>query len=127
MPNRRTRDRQLAKLAQRRAAERRKQRRQRILAAAVAFAVAGAGLGIGLFLWLRGPGPKAAASSKKGSTVACGGTVPAAASVKKAQFKKPPPVTIKPKKTYTATMETSCGTIQLLLDPTDAPITVNSF
>jgi cyclophilin family peptidyl-prolyl cis-trans isomerase len=126
MPNRRTRDRQLAKLAARRAAARHKQRRQRILAAAVGIAVAAAGIGVGLFLWLRGPGPKAAASSKA-STVACGAKVPAAASVKKPEFKKAPPITIKPKKTYTATMETSCGTIKLLLDPTDASIAVNSF
>src|SRR5438445_4321511 len=127
MPNRRTRDRQLAKLAQRRAAARRKQRRQRILAAAVGIAVAMAGLGVGLFLWLRGPSPKAAASSKNVSTIACGGTKPAAAAVTKPQFKTAPPLTVNPKKTYTATITTSCGTIQLLLDPKTAPIAVNSF
>jgi len=134
MPNRRTRDRHLAKLASRRAAERRKKRRQRILAAVVGIAVAAAGIGVGIAFLLKGT-PKATAAKSKTSPspsasaggVACGGSVPKAASVKKPQFKKAPPVTIDPKKTYTVTMKTSCGTIVLMLDPGDAPITVNSF
>jgi len=127
MPNRRTRDRHLAKLAARRAASRRKRRRDRILAGAVGAAVALAGIGVGVYLITRGPAPKAAASKATTAAVACGGTKPAAASVAKPKFTKAPPLTIDPKKTYTVTMQTSCGTIQLLLDPKDAPIAVNSF
>jgi cyclophilin family peptidyl-prolyl cis-trans isomerase len=125
MANRRTRDRQLAKLAARRAAERNRKRRQRLLAAAVGMAVALAGIGVLVVVLTRGPKPKAAASPK--STIACGASKPAAASVTKPQFKKAPRATVNPKKTYTVTMETSCGTIQLLLDPADAPIATNSF
>jgi len=47
--------------------------------------------------------------------------------VTKSQFKKAPPLTVDPKKTYTVTMQTSCGTIQLLLDPKDAPVAVNNL
>src|SRR5688500_20146532 len=38
-----------------------------------------------------------------------------------------PPMTTDPKKTYTATMETTAGTITIQLDPTIAPQHVNSF
>jgi cyclophilin family peptidyl-prolyl cis-trans isomerase len=134
MPNRKTRDRHLAKLASRRAMERRKKRRQRILAGSVGAAIAVAGIGVGLAFMLRGT-PKAAAakprptasSTPSATSVACGGSKPASASVTKPQFQKAPPLTISPKKTYKVTMNTSCGTIQLLLDPKDAPIAVNSF
>jgi peptidylprolyl isomerase len=134
MPNRRTRDRHLAKLAARRQAERRRKRRQRILAAIVGIAVAAAGIGVGIFFLVQGS-PKATAAKSKTSPspsvsaggVACGGTKPRAASVKKPQFKRPPAMSIDAKKTYTVTMKTSCGTIVLRLDPTDAPIAVNSF
>ena len=127
MPNRKTRDRQLAKLAARRAAVRRKKRRDRILAIAVAAAVALAGIGVGIYLVVRGPAAKPAASKSSSATVACGGKKPLAASVTKSQFKKAPPLTVDPKKTYTVTMQTSCGTIQLLLDPKDAPVAVNNL
>jgi cyclophilin family peptidyl-prolyl cis-trans isomerase len=42
-------------------------------------------------------------------------------------FKEPPPMTIDAAKKYTATMETSCGKIEIDLDPKAAPKTVNSF
>jgi cyclophilin family peptidyl-prolyl cis-trans isomerase len=38
-----------------------------------------------------------------------------------------PPLTIDPAKQYTATMDTTCGTITIALDAKDAPQTVNSF
>lgn len=44
-----------------------------------------------------------------------------------ATYKKAPAMTIDPTKTYTATMTTSCGTITMVLDPKEAPKTVNSF
>lgn len=70
------------------------------------------------------PTPTASASA---SAVACGGSVPKAASVAKPQYSKPPKMTISTSKTYTATMVTSCGTIVIRLDPKAAPNTVNSI
>ena len=43
------------------------------------------------------------------------------------QYSAPPAMTIDANKTYTATMETSLGTIKLELDPKSAPGHVNSF
>jgi cyclophilin family peptidyl-prolyl cis-trans isomerase len=43
------------------------------------------------------------------------------------KFDAAPEMTIDPNKTYTATMVTSKGTMELLLDPLGAPKTVNSF
>src|ERR1041384_2517539 len=43
------------------------------------------------------------------------------------QYSAPPPMTIDPKKTYTATIETTAGTIKVELDPKNAPQHVNSF
>src|SRR6266700_1678797 len=140
MPSRRqTRGRQLAKLAARRAAERQRKRRQRLLAISIAMAAALGGL-IFAVIALAGGSSKPVASPTKKPTpgptaaptptvlpVACGGTVPTANSVKKPQFKKPPKTTIDTRKKYLMTMETSCGTIKIELDPTEAPNTVNSL
>ena len=60
MSRRKTRDRQLAKLAARRAAERRRKRRQRITAGVVAFAVAAAG---GIFAFVAFTGGKSKPSA----------------------------------------------------------------
>src|SRR5437870_7031072 len=140
MTRRRTRDRHLSKLAARRAAERRKKRRQRIIAATVAIVVAAAGIGYGLYVLVHSttskakpsasgatptPTPSASASATP-TIVACGGTVPAAAAKKKTLYKKAPAFTINKNKSYTATIETSCGTIVVKLDPKGAPNTVNS-
>ena len=43
------------------------------------------------------------------------------------QFSEPPPMCIDPSKRYTATMETSMGTITIALDAATAPLTVNNF
>jgi len=139
MTRRRTRDRHLSKLAARRAAERRRRRRQRIIAATVAIVVGAAGVGYGLYVLVHSttskakpsasgatPTPSASASATPAS-VACGGTVPSAASKKKTLYKKAPATTINKSKSYTATIETSCGTIVVKLDPKGAPNTVNSF
>jgi peptidylprolyl isomerase len=42
-------------------------------------------------------------------------------------FDAAPPMVIDPAKTYTATMVTSKGTLEILLDPLGAPATVNNF
>lgn len=129
--SRKTRDRQLAKLYERRRQERHHRRRQRLVAATVGILVALGGVGGGLFLLAKGGKPKAQASgspSPSGSPgVACGGSVPGAASKKQPSYKKPPKMTIDTSKTYTATVVTSCGMIEIELDPKLAPNTVNSF
>jgi peptidyl-prolyl cis-trans isomerase B (cyclophilin B) len=43
------------------------------------------------------------------------------------QYASPPPMTIDPKKNYTATIETSLGMIEVEFYPKDAPGHVNSF
>ena len=43
------------------------------------------------------------------------------------KFSAAPPMIIDPAKTYTATMVTSKGTLEIILDPLAAPTTVNSF
>jgi cyclophilin family peptidyl-prolyl cis-trans isomerase len=137
--SRKTRDRQLARLAERRRRERVRRRRQRILATAVAVAIAVGGLGFaGYAFLLNNPKKKPAAASSPSPTptptssptpavVACGGTKPKAASIKKKTYKKAPKMTIDRNKSYRAIMKTSCGTIELELDPKLAPNTVNSF
>jgi peptidyl-prolyl cis-trans isomerase B (cyclophilin B) len=130
--SKKTRDRQLARLYERRRRERLHKHRQRLVAATVGILVALGGVGGGLFLLAKGGKPKALASgspspSTSAGGVACGGTVPAAASKNKPSYKKPPKMTIDTSKTYTATMVTSCGTIEIKLDPKLAPNTVNSL
>jgi cyclophilin family peptidyl-prolyl cis-trans isomerase len=130
VPSRKSRERQLAKLAARRAAERRRRRRRRILALSVGAAVAVAGVGGALYTVMRGGGRSAAARPTPTASVApvaCGGSVPAAASVPKPTFRKPPPMRIDLDRTYTAVVRTSCGTIRLRLFPKQAPLAVNSF
>jgi cyclophilin family peptidyl-prolyl cis-trans isomerase len=134
--SRKTRERQLAKLAARRA-ERRHKRRQRIVATAVGlFLVVGLISGLGVVFLTGGKAKTAAKPSPRGtptptvspgSSVACGASVPEGVFVDKPSFKKAPPLTIDKSKTYTATMKTSCGTIELELFPKEAPLAVNSF
>jgi cyclophilin family peptidyl-prolyl cis-trans isomerase len=46
---------------------------------------------------------------------------------KSQRFREPPEMGIDPAKRYTATMETSLGTLVIALDPAAAPKTVNNF
>src|ERR671931_491087 len=143
MPSKRSRERQLAKLAARRAAERKRKRRQRILAISIATAVFVGGFGFLAFALLRS-NPKGKPSAKSSpsvspsaspsasptasaAAVACGGKVPAAASRKKPSYSKPPKMTINKKRHYIATFQTSCGTFKVRFDPKTAPNTVNSL
>jgi cyclophilin family peptidyl-prolyl cis-trans isomerase len=48
-------------------------------------------------------------------------------SPKSTTFKTAPPMTIDPKKTYTAVLDTSCGKITIALDAKNAPKAVNNF
>jgi cyclophilin family peptidyl-prolyl cis-trans isomerase len=154
--SKRSRDRQLAKLAARRQAERTAAMRRRNLmvggiAGVLALVVVIGGLSV-----LLGDGtqaasptvtpsasptsslsPSVAPGTKTGTVtptaanesgeVACGADAPAQAGKPKPQFAGPPPMKIDPKATYTATMRTSCGTIVIELDAKRAPQTVNSF
>ena len=133
MANKRTRERQLAKLAARRQAERAGQvrRRNRIVAGAAGIVAAAVVATAGFALIGDGDegatSPTPSVSTTPGPTVACRADVPKAAAKPKPTFDKAPRLTIDPKATYTATMVTSCGTIVIELDVKDAPETVNSF
>jgi peptidyl-prolyl cis-trans isomerase B (cyclophilin B) len=133
MPNRRTRNRQLARVAQRRYAERRRQQRRRTAIIAIGLVIGLAGVGIAgyAFVTRSEPAPAASGSASPSASaepkVACRGSVPSAADVKKPQFDEAPPMSIDASKTYTATMATSCGTIEIRLLADSAPQTVNSF
>jgi cyclophilin family peptidyl-prolyl cis-trans isomerase len=52
---------------------------------------------------------------------------PDGSSPQRQKFDAAPEMIIDPTKTYTATMVTSKGTLEILLDPLAAPVTVNSF
>lgn len=88
--------------------------------------------GLGLYLF-NGNDSEAASPSPTTSgspadpTVACGGAVPPDAGVTKPTFAKVPKMTIDPARTYTATINTSCGQIRVLLNQEAAPIGVNNF
>ena len=76
------------------------------------------------------PGKKTGTVSFQGqppAKVACGAAVPAALNKPKPQFGSPPPQTIDPAKTYTATFDTSCGNFSVQLDPAGTPLAVNNF
>jgi cyclophilin family peptidyl-prolyl cis-trans isomerase len=153
--SKRSRDRQLAKLAARRQAERDAAIRRRNLIMGSAFGVLGLVVVIvGLSLLLSddttaspsasssaspstSASPSAAPGTKTGTVtptaandsgeVACGAKAPAQAGKPKPQFAGPPPMKIDTKATYRATMVTSCGTIVIELEAKRAPQTVNSF
>jgi cyclophilin family peptidyl-prolyl cis-trans isomerase len=136
--SKRSRERQLAKLAARRQAERdaQRRRRDRILGMAgivIAIVLVGA---LGVFAFGGNGGDQASATPSASSSaspsattppVACDGKVPKAAGATKPTFQKAPAMMIDPAKTYTATMETSCGKVVIDLDAKHAPIGVNSF
>jgi cyclophilin family peptidyl-prolyl cis-trans isomerase len=139
-----TRAKQLAKAHQRRKAERRHhERRRQVTAIVVALAIALVGGGVAVAAFSGGDETAAsatgatAASGASGETstvkpqpgpkeVACGGEEPEDALEPKPQFSQPEQV-IKQGKTYTAQMQTSCGTITIELLADQAPQTVNSF
>jgi peptidyl-prolyl cis-trans isomerase B (cyclophilin B) len=149
MSKRKTRERQLARYQARRESERRRRRRQRIVAAIVAFAIAGAGVVFAAVLIIGdgdpdpsttptatdSPSPTPSVSPTPSPTaepvpVACDGEVPEAANTPvedRPTFRRLPRLTVDLDATYTATVETSCGTMTIELLPRQAPYTVNSF
>src|SRR4051812_30128608 len=127
-PNRRTRDRQLRKLHERRIAERHKQQRQRALTMIVASVLVLA-LAVGLVLVLTNRKKPSAAATPPPTTTShtatptasaspgssCGYTTKAEATGDKGA-QPPPTFTIDVTKKYTATVETSMGTFVVALD-----------
>ena len=154
MPSK-TRERQLAKGAERRRLERERARRRRMIALGAGGAIAGAlVIALGYTVVTRGDagGANAGATSstspteqpnakppkqtgtvtaeaKPPATVACGASVPAAAKTPKPQFDHAPTVdqALAKHTDYTAVIETSCGDITISLDRKAAPQTVASF
>jgi cyclophilin family peptidyl-prolyl cis-trans isomerase len=131
MGNKRARDRQLAKLAARRQAERHRQQRRRRRTVGAISVVVVIGLGATAVAMLTGGGsPKASATPTATSSATvelCTGKAPKAAGEEKPTFEKAPAMAIDRKATYTATMKTSCGTVEMELYPDVAPVGVNSF
>ena len=70
------------------------------------------------------PAPFAAAPPAVSST---SGRLPAETAARNGFYTAPPPMTIDPKKTYTATITTPRGDIVIRLHPDRAPETVNNF
>jgi cyclophilin family peptidyl-prolyl cis-trans isomerase len=148
MGNKRARDRQLAKLAARRQAERRARQRRRGRIVTIVAVVAIGLAGTGLWVLAADDEPAAAPSSQPAASaspdrseplgtvqneadipadVACGASAPRGAASAKPQFAKPPPQRVDPEAAYTATIATSCGEIAVELDPANTPIAVNNF
>lgn len=142
--SKRSRERQLAKLAARRASERFRRERKRkaaLSAAAVVVAILGGFLAWRTFFAeeekpkqrtedvARGTGERTGTVKPKPGPkeVACGGEVPKQAGKPKPQFDGPPPMSLIDGSTYVAVLETSCGTIEIELLSARAPETVNSF
>ena len=147
MPSR-SRDRQLAKQhARRQAARQAADRRRKVTAGAVGAAIGVIAIVAGSFILFGGdddpsatPSPTASSTAPAGGggrvtpvvappeIVACGADVPSDAGKAKRQYPAAPAVdTIDPGATYTATIETSCGTVVLELFPDVAPQAVASF
>ncbi len=145
----RTRERNLAKLAARRQAERMSatRRRNRIIAASAGIVTALVVFALGINLVgdktkpsasptkSVSPTPSQKPGTKTGTVklaatlpkkVACGATAPKVATTAKPQFTAPAQK-IDKKANYTATIQTTCGTIVAELFPKQAPIAVNSF
>jgi peptidyl-prolyl cis-trans isomerase B (cyclophilin B) len=104
--------------ATRRAEERLRRRKRRTM---LGLTVGGVAVGIALILLFT----SVLGGDKKANGVACGGNVPPP--LTKQTFPKEPALTIDQKKTYKATVQTSCGTVSWTMDAAKAPHTVNSF
>lgn len=114
---------------------RRRQRRTRTIATWAGVAVA-IGVGIALFLALSGGDESTPSAAATGTATAsptspasppAGCRPPGTVAPKETSFEKPPPVTVDGSKRYTATLETTCGTLRIDLDPKLARKTVNNF
>jgi cyclophilin family peptidyl-prolyl cis-trans isomerase len=140
--NRKTRERQLSKLAARRANERRRQQRQRLMAGVIGAVVTAAALTVVYFAFLKSDETPAAAPTHTptasaatptptptatGLAATCGYAASSAATGADGAVPPPDKLVIVKKKTYTAVVKTSLGTFQMELFDDQAPCTVNSF
>ena len=123
MSNKRTREKQLQKLAAQRRAKRRRHSRQRWTGIVLVVAVA---LVAGVFLVNEIFFSKSSAPAKAQTASTCSTKAPPTAGEKKKLYKKPAQV-VQAGKTYTAVVDTSCGTFDIKLDQKVAPHTVNSI
>lgn len=120
-----TREKELARSAERRYAERKSHHRKRI--AIVVAAVVGVGaVGLVVFQATR---EKPKSKTEASSAVACGGSVPEGVGVPKPKFEKAPDPNevLDPQTGYSATIATSCGTFDVDLEAERAPKAVASF
>jgi peptidyl-prolyl cis-trans isomerase B (cyclophilin B) len=125
-----SRQRQLSKQAAKRQAERRRQRRKRIIAITVVLALVFALGGTVAAVVLAGGSSPTPKPSPSVARAACGAVTPNASTVVglfNGKYKKPPAMSIDTKNKYQWTLQTSCGTIEVSLDPATAPNTVNSI
>jgi cyclophilin family peptidyl-prolyl cis-trans isomerase len=139
--SRKSRDRHLAKLAERRRLERRRQHRRRMIALGTGVTVAVLGLGAGLFALTRGGGGTASASGTPTPTASATPTVASVGppgpggvdcgyqikAIPNGPNLQPPAAVIDTTKSYEATIKTSMGEIKVELFDDQAPCTVNSF
>jgi cyclophilin family peptidyl-prolyl cis-trans isomerase len=125
----RTRQKQLARLAARRAEERRRRRRNRAIAVGVGVVVLLGASGAVAWSLLTDEPPAEPGQRDRAqpSAVACGGQKPAVADERKPQFRRPPKLDLRDGADYRAAMVTSCGRIELDLYEDQTPITVNNF
>lgn len=75
------------------------------------------------------PAPAGGSGNKSLSAITTSADCPASltATLNKPAWTPPPPMTIDPSKTYTATVTTDLGPFTIQLDPKTAPIAVNNF
>jgi len=135
----RSRQRQLQKLAERRAEERRRRRRKRIAAGVVGGLIAAGGLTVGALALFGGddpptepvagptPTPTQEETMAEPQGVACGGDVPEAADRRRQSYDEPPETGLSEGADYRAVLRTSCGRIEIDLFEEQTPVTVNNF
>ena len=126
--SKRSRDKQLARLAARRQAERHAVRRRRRLGLGAVGVVAGLALLVaGVAMLTADDGGEPQASPSPSVVDRCDHAAPPGAEGKPPTFDSPPRDELRKNTEYSATIETSCGTIEVELLPDIAPIGVNSF
>jgi peptidyl-prolyl cis-trans isomerase B (cyclophilin B) len=145
MPSK-TRQRELARLRARRDQERRQARRRRAMLTYGTLGIVIVVAAVGGLLLANRPASKPSASPTTTTTptattaapsgaridaptapatVACGGKLPPRH--QHPMVKTPPTMRLDPKRTYTATFQTSCGSFDVRIDPSSAPIAAANF
>lgn len=142
MAKRRAHQRQLERARRKREVEQREQRRRRLIISAVVGVIVLAMIGVGAVFLLAGDEPSPvidqpvdtpvdltppATEGGAAAAVACDGEVPPAAGEEKPTYSQPPELVLDEGTDYRATIETSCGTIEIDLYEDRSPGTVNNF